>query len=234
MLNGYLYIAWSNGTFDRRTFDGTTYGAAEAVDTASKLTALTDWTSDITSDDRAVLRLGSPLLHQERLQHALLPLLHAGEQGRRRAAAHRQRQRGRHRLLPGPRHVRRRRQPLLVRPRPATCAGSAGRRVHSPARPVAGVATVVSSPALDGYNWASPRALFLFQDADGDGPAQTPVASFASSCTSLTCAFDSSGSSVQGATITGSRWNFGDGTTSTEPTPSTRTPPPAPTRSASP
>ena len=33
MLNGWLYIAWSNGTFDRRTFDGTSYGTPIAVDT---------------------------------------------------------------------------------------------------------------------------------------------------------------------------------------------------------
>ena len=47
MLNGYLYIAWSDGTFDRRTFDGTTYGTPEAVNTSSQLTALTDWIADI-------------------------------------------------------------------------------------------------------------------------------------------------------------------------------------------
>ena len=47
MLNGWLYIAWSNGTFDRRTFDGTNYGTPIAVDTSSELTAFTDWTSDI-------------------------------------------------------------------------------------------------------------------------------------------------------------------------------------------
>ncbi len=45
-------------------------------------------------------------------------------------------------------------------------------------RPVAGAATVVSSPTVDGYSWGSPRALFLFQDADGDGPATAPTAAF--------------------------------------------------------
>ena len=47
MLNGYLYIAWSDGTFDRRTFDGTTYGTPEAVNTGGELAAMTDWVSDI-------------------------------------------------------------------------------------------------------------------------------------------------------------------------------------------
>jgi hypothetical protein len=49
MLNGNLYIAWSNGTFDRRSFDGTTYGTPVAVDTASELTAFTNWTGDVAS-----------------------------------------------------------------------------------------------------------------------------------------------------------------------------------------
>ncbi|MCW2838030.1 MAG: domain containing protein [Marmoricola sp.] len=49
MLNGWLYMAWSNGTFDRRTFDGTNCGVAGPVDTSSKLTALTDWSFDVSA-----------------------------------------------------------------------------------------------------------------------------------------------------------------------------------------
>ncbi len=45
MLNGYLYIAWSNGTFDRRTFDGTSTAPPRPSTPASQLTALTDWSS---------------------------------------------------------------------------------------------------------------------------------------------------------------------------------------------
>ena len=47
MLNGWLYIAWSDGTFDRRTFNGSSYGSPVAVDTASELTVLSDWVTDI-------------------------------------------------------------------------------------------------------------------------------------------------------------------------------------------
>ena len=86
-------------------------------------------------------------------------------------------------------------------------------------RPVAGAATVVSSPAVDGYSWGSPRALFLFQDKDGDGPAGAPTAAYTQTCTSLSCTFDSSGSTTPAGTITGRSWNFGDGTSSTEANP---------------
>ncbi len=43
MINGTLYTGYSNGTLTRRTFDGTTYGAAVLVDTADLLTRQTDW-----------------------------------------------------------------------------------------------------------------------------------------------------------------------------------------------
>ncbi|MET0839768.1 MAG: PKD domain-containing protein, partial [Marmoricola sp.] len=85
--------------------------------------------------------------------------------------------------------------------------------------PVAGAATVVSSPAVDGYSWGSPRALFLFQDKDGDGPSAAPTAAYTQTCTSLSCTFDSSGSTTSSGTITGRSWTFGDGTTSTEANP---------------
>jgi hypothetical protein len=43
MINGILYTGYSNGTLTRRTFDGTTYGAAVPVDTADLLVRQTDW-----------------------------------------------------------------------------------------------------------------------------------------------------------------------------------------------
>lgn len=42
---------------------------------------------------------------------------------------------------------------------------------------------------------------------------QDPVATFTSSCTNLTCAFDASASSDPDGTITGYAWDFGDGAT---------------------
>ncbi|KRB79997.1 hypothetical protein ASE01_00350 [Nocardioides sp. Root190] len=43
MINGDLYTAYSNGTFTRRSFDGTTYGSAVTVNAADQLAAQTDW-----------------------------------------------------------------------------------------------------------------------------------------------------------------------------------------------
>ena len=47
MLNGYLYTAWSDGTFVKQTFDGTTYGAPTPVNTSDQLAPLVDWQNDI-------------------------------------------------------------------------------------------------------------------------------------------------------------------------------------------
>jgi PKD repeat protein len=51
------------------------------------------------------------------------------------------------------------------------------------------------------------------------GPNLAPTASFASSCPSLTCAFDAGGSSDPDGNIASYAWSFGDGTTGTGPTP---------------
>jgi PKD repeat protein len=48
---------------------------------------------------------------------------------------------------------------------------------------------------------------------------QPPVAAFTSSCNQLTCSFDSDGSNDPDGRITGYRWNFGDGTESTDRNP---------------
>ena len=78
---------------------------------------------------------------------------------------------------------------------------------------MAGAYTVVSSPAVGGVNWSSPRALFLYQAADGDGAVKTPVADFTYSCADLVCSF--TGAEDPNAPITSYEWNFGDGTTGT-------------------
>ena len=219
MLNGYLYIAWSNGTFDRRTFDGTTYGAAEAVDTHSKITALSDWTADITtmtglfydSGRLYFTKSGSSTLYyryftpENKIVGAQRLTASANVTGIDFSQV-----RGMF-VADG----------NLYWSTPSNDLRKLGwAQGAQSGKPVAGVASVVSSPTVDGYNWASPRALFLFQDKDGDGPAAAPAASYTNTCASLSCTFDSSGSTAPGgATITARSWNFGDGTTSTEANP---------------
>ena len=49
MLNGQLYLAQADGSFTRRTFNGSTYGTPVAVDTQDQLTPLLDWKNDVQS-----------------------------------------------------------------------------------------------------------------------------------------------------------------------------------------
>src|SRR4029077_5519482 len=76
------------------------------------------------------------------------------------------------------------------------------------------------------WNWGSPPAAgsswlaqVLALKPSGGTTNQPPVASFTSSCSSLTCAFTSTSSDPDG-TITSYSWNFGDGGTSTVQNPS--------------
>ena len=48
MLGGWLYVGARDGTFTRRTFDGTTYGAPTAVATSDRIVPLADWQHDLT------------------------------------------------------------------------------------------------------------------------------------------------------------------------------------------
>ncbi len=81
-----------------------------------------------------------------------------------------------------------------------------------------GSATVVDSPATGGASWAG-RAVFL-STVPGEPQNQAPTARFTSSCTDLTCSFNSTTSSdPEGTTMTRS-WDFGDteSSTATNPT----------------
>lgn len=218
MLNGYLYVAWSNGTFDRRTFDGTNYGVAESVDTSSKLTALTDWSADIST--MTGLFYDSGRLYFTKSGFSTLYYRYLTPESKVVGAQ---------RLTASANVVG-----IDVSQVRGIFVADGNLYWSSPSNdlrklgwtqgaqsgaPAAGVATIVSSPTVDGYIWVSPRALFLFQDADGDGPSAAPVAGFTSTCTSLSCAFDSSTSTAASGAITGRSWSFGDATTSTEANP---------------
>jgi PKD repeat protein len=218
MLNGYLYIAWSDGTYDRRTFDGTTYGTPEAVDTASQLTKLTDWVSDIQSmtglfyDSGRMYftKSGSSTLYYR----YFTPESKVVGSQRLTASAN----------VTGIDFSQVRGMFVagdnLYWSTPSNDLRKIGwAQGAQSGHPVAGVATVVSSPAVDAYSWGSPRALFLFQDKDGDGLSAAPTAAYTQTCTSLSCTFDSSTSTAGTGTITGRSWNFGDGTTSTDANP---------------
>jgi PKD repeat protein len=215
MLNGNLYIAWSDGTFDRRSFDGTTYGTPVAVDTASELTAFTNWTTDVASMTGLFYDSGR-LYFTRSGQSSLFYRYFTPESdvvGAQRLTASSN-------TVPGIDFTQVRGMFLAGDKLYWSLTSGELRRIDwvqgaQSGKPVAGTHAVVSGPALDGNDWGSPRALFLFQDPDGDGPPATPVAAFSSDCLSLDCTFDSSASSVEGATITSRTWTFGDGETGT-------------------
>ncbi len=212
MLNGWLYIAWSNGTFDRRTFDGTNYGTPIAVDTSSELTAFTDWTSDIQQITGMFYDSGR--LYFTKSNSSTLFYRHFTPEsdvvGAERLTASGNVSGIDFSQVRG----------MFVANDNLYWSTSSGdlRRLGwaqgaQSGKPVAGAYTVVSSPAVGGVNWSSPRALFLYQAADGDGAVKTPVADFTYSCTELACSF--TGAEDPNAPITSYEWNFGDGTTGT-------------------
>ena len=219
MLNGWLYIAWSNGTFDRRTFDGASFGTPVAVDTASELTPLTDWSSDITS--MTGLFYDSGRIYFTRSGSSTLFYRYFTPEsdvvGAQRLTASTNVTGIDFSQVRG----------MFTAGDKLYWAMSNGdlRRLgwaqgDQSGRPVAGAAQVVSGPGKDGISWSSLRSLFLYQDSAGDPPPKTPVADFSSSCASLTCTFDAGGSSVEGATITDWSWDFGGGSTSPQAAPS--------------
>ncbi len=219
MLNGYLYVAWSNGTFDRRTFNGTSYGVAEAVDTSSKLTALTDWSSDVST--MTGLFYDSGRLYFTKSGSSTLYYRYFTPESKVVGAQRLTASTNVAGIDFGQVRGMFTADGNLYWSTPSNDLRKLGwTQGAQSGAPVPGVAAVVSSPTVDGYSWGSPRALFLFQDADGDGPSAAPVAGFTSTCTSLTCTFDSSTSTSTSGTITGRSWDFGDGATSTEASPS--------------
>ena len=77
-----------------------------------------------------------------------------------------------------------------------------------------GTSTVVNSKATGGIDWRG-RALFLASVL----PNVAPTASFTPSCSGVSCTFDSSASADSDGTIASYSWDFGDGEGSGEASP---------------
>ena len=88
--------------------------------------------------------------------------------------------------------------------------------------PIAGSGVVVSGPLVDGQNWRA-RGVFAYAPADGGTPPnQPPVSSFTSSCSGLACTFTSTSTDPDGSVV-GGTWDFGDGASGTTYPTATRT-----------
>ncbi len=222
MLNGQIYIASNNGTFTRRTFDGSTYGAPVAVDTHDELNPLVDWRDDIAASTGMFFDSGRIYFTRSGSNQLFYRYFTPENDvvGARRLVASGN--------VAGIDFAQVRgmfttgTKLFWAKPNGSLNQMDWQDGAQSDA-PVGGTATQVSGPGVDTNLWAA-RTLFLYQDQNGNGAApagnRAPTASFTASCSELTCSFNSSGSTdPDGDTLTYS-WNFGDGGTATGPSPS--------------
>jgi PKD repeat protein len=212
MLNGQLYSGWSDGSFNQRSYNGTSLGAATPVNTGDLLVNMATWHNEVASITGMFFdngRLYYTLSGQTSLFYRYFtPESNVVGANRFTASA----------SVTGLNFSQV--NGMFLAGSTLYWAQSTDgtlRRIQwnsVTGRPVAGTAQTLST----GIDWRS-RTLFLFQDADGGGPNQPPTAAFGESCTSLGCTFDGSAASDPDGPIASYSWAFGDGSTGTGATP---------------
>ena len=221
MLNGQLYLASADGNFTRRTFNGSSYGAPVAVDTHDDLNPLTAWRSDIQSatgmfydSGRIYFTVsGSNQLFYRYFtpQNDVVGAKRLTASGNVAGIDFAQ---VRGMFTTGTKL-------FWATPNGSLNAIDWAEGALSDT-PVGGTAAQVSGPATDGNLWAA-RALFLYQDQNGNGAVpvgnQPPTASFTAACDQLTCSFNSSSSFDPDGDPLDYSWDFGDGTAAIGPSP---------------
>jgi PKD repeat protein len=210
MLNGTLYTAYSDGSFTKQTFNGTTYGPVTPVNAADAVVAQTDWHGTdvpaITSLFYFKGRIYFTRADQNKLysrgfepeSDVVGQLLYtsAGVTGLNYASV-----RG-----------------AFVANGKFYFANSGGALSVADWNGTGVTASTAKPVPTAGTGWAS-RAMFVYQ---GDplpptGPVANvpPSAAAIGSCTQLDCTFSGSGSKDSDGTISSYAWDFGDGTTGT-------------------
>jgi hypothetical protein len=174
MINGELYLALSDGTFVKRTFDGTNLGPAVPVNAQDAITPLTDWRSDILSmtgmfydsgrifftkagDNNLYYRYFTPaskIIGAERFvaSGAVSGFSASSVRGMFLAGG---------KLYWGQSDGRLR----SINWQENKFVGT----------PVANTAAVVSGPGVDANSWSNLSSLFLFQDSQGNDAGPPPV-----------------------------------------------------------
>lgn len=197
MLNGYLYYGTSDGSFYKRSFDGTDYGPATAIDAADQLVYMSSWhgeVRDITgmfyADGRLYYTNGDGVLHFRYFEPE------SDIVGTQQFTATDDTSGVDWRRVDG----------MFAAGGKLYYADSRDGELRSVAfgrEHVSGTATV-----LDGGDWRG-RASFLYAGK----PDVPPVASYATACADLTCQFDGTGSHDPDGTVADYSWDFGDGHT---------------------
>jgi len=214
MLGDQLYTGWSDGSFTRRSFDGSSFGLSQVIDTADQLVVDTTWHNDVASATGMFVhngrlyytRSGSNYLYYRYFTPESLVV---GAQRLTASAS-----------ITGV-DFSRVAGMFLVGDQLYFASSSDGilRRVSfRDGAPVPGTVRPVSGPTIDGLDWRS-RAIFVLADRTPP-PNEAPVAVAAASCEELSCDFTSVGSHDPDGRIVSYHWSFGDGTTATGPTPS--------------
>jgi PKD repeat protein len=214
MIDGSVYTGHADGSFVRRTFDGTSFGPAVPVDGSDRLVPLDNWHTDVSRItglffDRGRLYYtvaGSASLYyrgftpQSDVVGALRYTASSGVPGIDFSKVQGM-------FLAGGK--------LYFG---SALDGTLRRIDWSADGPVEGTATTVAGPAEDGNDWRS-RGMFLYTGTNLPGPRVNtpPDADAQVSCTALTCTYDGGGSTDADGSIpsTGYAWDFGDGATAT-------------------
>ncbi|MFT4220199.1 MAG: PKD domain-containing protein [Microbacterium sp.] len=212
MLNGNVYLAGSDGSFTRRSFDGTTWGAPVAVSTHDQLVTLTAWHTSAAKLTGAFFDNGR-MYYTQTGDSALKMRYFTAENDVVGAAEYSlssvtglNLSQVRGMFLAG--------DWVFL----AQADGSLVRVGWQSGAFVAGSVSTVSGPAIDGVNWQA-SALFAYQGVAGAALNFAPIAQASVDCVDQTCSFSSSGSSDEGGSIVSYSWDFGDGAKSTDANP---------------
>jgi len=211
MVDGTVFSGTSTGTLQARTFDGTTFGAAQNVN----LNALTNFGTELRTItgmflDPAKGRLYFTLAGTSRLFYRYFTpesrIVGAVRfDGPANLSDLNWSQVSSMFQVGGNLYVASSADGNLRRYQWNSAAGT----------PTAGTGTIVSGPAVDGQNW---RARGAFAYAPLNGGNHPPVAAFTDSCAGLQCSFDASGSTDGDGSVASVAWTFGDGGTASTTT----------------
>ncbi|MEV6284941.1 PKD domain-containing protein [Kribbella sp. NPDC051770] len=216
MLNGQLYAGWSNGVFDKRSFDGTTFGTPTPVNTGDQITNMSTWHGEVQNITGMFYDSGR-IYFTRSGQNNLYYRYFTPESGVIGAN-----------IFTATGNVTglnfSQVNGMVLAGNTLYWAQSTDGTLRkitfnsATGVPTAGTAQTLSTGGID---WRA-RTLFLYQDPTGQGPNQLPTAQAAVSCTDLNCAYSSAGSADPDGTIASYAWTFGDGGTSTDANPSYR------------